>query len=488
MIKKFFGLIAACSMIFCSVTSVFAAEPSINSKTYVVMEVNSGRVLASRGANTKMYPASITKILTCGIALENGSPEDKHTMTYKATHSIEPGSTHIALTEEEVVTVNDLLNATMIESANDAANGLAEYVAGDIDDFPQLMNEKCAEIGAVNSHFVNAHGLHDKEHYTTAYDMALITRWAIGIEGFRELFGATSYSVLPTNKQPVQRNIGTHHMMLVESKYYYEGTEGGKLGWTPEARHTMVTLAKRNGMELICVVMDTRTQYEKFNDTIALLDYCFENYVVSEIKVKKFADKAIPVRDGEGTIVSEVTVPEQSFFVAHSPDIAKIDITPQLQAPDSFGLDEDIAVKIAFYDREGKSLALFDAEYKVSDVEPEPEPEPAAAKAEAVSAQPRVTFAVNWLLAIPVVIISVFAILMLVRAHNLRLIEQRRLKRIRMKQELLDRQLRESVQLTEQRGDPVMTISFGNSKTNLKEQKRKRSSQKRSGRAGRKNP
>lgn len=487
MMKRLFGLVAACSMIFCSAMSVFGAEPAINSQTYVVMEVNSGRVLASRGANTKMYPASITKILTTALALENGSPEDKHTMTYKATHSIEAGSTHIALTEEEVVTVKDLLNATMIESANDAANGLAEYVAGDIDDFPQLMNEKCAEIGAVNSHFVNAHGLHDKEHYTTAYDMALITRWAIGIEGFREVFGATSYSILPTNKQPVQRNIGTHHMMLVESKYYYEGTEGGKLGWTPEAHHTMVTLAKRNGMELICVVMDSRTQYEKFNDTIALLDYCFENYVVSEIKVKKFADKTIPVCDGEGNVVSEVTIPEQSFFVAHSPDMAKIDITPELQAPESFSLEDDIAVKIAFHDREGKSLALFDAEYKISDVEPEAETEPVALEAAPVVAQPRVAFAVNWLLAIPVVIISLFAILLLVRAHNLRLAEQRRLKRMRMKQELLDRQLRESVQLTE-RGEPVMTISFANSRNNIREQKSRRSAQKRSGRAGRKNP
>lgn len=485
--KRFFGLMTACVMIVCSAASVFAAEPAVNSQTYVVMEVNSGKVLASRGANTKMYPASITKILTTALALENGSPEDEHTMTYKATHSIEAGSTHIALTEDEVVTVKDLLNATMIESANDAANGLAEYVAGDIDNFPQLMNDKCAEIGAVNSNFVNAHGLHDKNHYTTAYDMALITRWAIGVEGFREVFGATSYTVPVTNKQPVERNIGTHHMMLVDSKYYYEGTEGGKLGWTPEARHTMVTLAKRNGMELICVVMDSRTQYEKFNDTIALYNYCFENYTVSEVKVKQFADTIIPVYDGEGTIVSEISIPEQSFFVAHSPEIAKADISSSLQAPASFELDDDISVKISFRDKEGNVLAVMDAETKKRDITPETEPVIESEQTAALVNEPKISFAANWLLAVPAVILAIFGILMLIRAHNLRLRERRRLKRMRMKQEMLDRQLRESVRLTE-RGEPVMTISFGDNRRLSREQERGLSSQKRSGRAGRKNP
>lgn len=148
-------------------------------------------------------------------------------MTYEATHSIDRGSTHIALTEEEVVTVRDLLYTTMIESANDSANGLAEYTAGTLDAFPELMNRKAAELGAVDSHFVNSSGLHDPEHYTSAYDMALITKWALGIDGFRDVFGATEYTVPVTNKQPKERNVGTHHHMLVESKYYYEGTTGG---------------------------------------------------------------------------------------------------------------------------------------------------------------------------------------------------------------------------------------------------------------------
>lgn len=484
--KKLFGLMMACSMIFCAAANCFAAEPAVNSLTYVVMEVNSGKVLAERGANTQKYPASITKILTCAIALENGSPEDRHTMTYKATHSIESGSTHIALTEDEVVTVKDLLNATMIESANDAANGLAEYIAGDIDDFPDIMNEKCREIGAVNSHFANAHGLHDKEHYTTAYDMALITRWALGIDGFRELFGAESYTVPPTNKQPVARNIGTHHMMLVTSKYYYEGTEGGKLGWTPQAHHTMVTLAKRNGMELICVVMDSRTQYEKFKDSIALLDYCFDNFTVSKIKVNRYAKEPIPVLDNDGIEVSQVFIPEQEFYVVHSPETAKIDIKPQLNAPKSYKRGEDIAPKIDFYDSEGKLLSSAEANWELREVEPKAVETVAAVVDTPTERKKDIDW--RWLLVIPATLVVTFIVLMLIRLHNLRLLEQRRLKRMRMKQELHDRQLRQSMQMTE-RGEPVMTISFGDKNDRpARSREQVRSSKKRHGRAGRKNP
>lgn len=265
-----------------------AASPAVNSETYVVMDVKSGQVLAARGAHTRMYPASITKIMTCALALQNGSPQDVHTMSYEATHSIGYGTTHIALTEGEQISVDALLNATMIESANDAANGLAEYTAGSLEGFAKLMNQKASELGAADTHFVNAHGLQDKNHYTSAYDMALITRWALTVDGFRALFGAEEYTIPPTNKQSKSRTFGTHHHMLVESKYYYEGTEGGKLGWTPEAKHTLVTLAKRGDMELICVVMKTTTQYEKYVDAAALLDYCFENFSTATMTVNQY--------------------------------------------------------------------------------------------------------------------------------------------------------------------------------------------------------
>ncbi len=477
--KKAFSLMLSLIMLFSVRTVSFAELPVINSDTYVVMEAKSGKVLASRGADKKKYPASITKILTTAIALENGDPNDKHTMTYKATHSIERGSTHIALTEEEVVTVNDLLNATMIESANDAANGLAEYIAGDIDNFPQYMNDKAAEIGAVNSNFMNAHGLHNKEHYTTAYDMALITRWAIGIDGFREVFGAHSYSVPPTNKQPIQRNIGTHHMMFVKSKFTYEGATGGKLGWTPEARHTMVTIAERNGMELICVVMDSKTQYEKFRDTIALFDHCFENFAVSEITVKQFEDTPIAVNDKDGVKTAEVIIPKQSFYVVHSPETAKADIKVNLIAPLSYGEDDEIAPKAEFVDDEGNELMTVDLEWDHRTVE---RAVAAMAVADIPNDDKTERMGLGWqvLWAIPAFLAVGFIVLLLIRHRNLKLREQRRQERQRM----LASQIKESVMMTQRgAGDPVMKLHL-NSADSVNHKKTVNSKNKVRGREG----
>ena len=150
-------------------SAAYATEvPATASQTSVVMDVSTGQVLVEKEMNQQMYPASITKIMTVLLALENADPATVHTMSYEATHSIDPGSTHIALTEGEQITLKDLIYATMVASANDAANGIAECVGGSIDQFVEMMNEKAKEIGAVNTHFVNANGLHDPDHYTTA--------------------------------------------------------------------------------------------------------------------------------------------------------------------------------------------------------------------------------------------------------------------------------------------------------------------------------
>ena len=155
--------------------------PATASQTSVVIDAATGQVLVEKGMDQMMYPASITKIMTVLLALENSDPDKIHTMSYEATHSIDPNSTHIALTEGEQLTLRDLMYATMVASANDAANGIAECVAGSIDQFVAMMNEKAKEIGAVHTHFANANGLHNTDHYTTAYDMALITKYALKI-------------------------------------------------------------------------------------------------------------------------------------------------------------------------------------------------------------------------------------------------------------------------------------------------------------------
>ncbi|MEA5135650.1 MAG: serine hydrolase [Candidatus Fimivivens sp.] len=410
-----------------------AAPPDVNSETYVVMDVKSGQVLASKGAHTQMYPASITKILTCALTLENGSPQDIHTMSYEATHSIGYGTTHIALTEGEQISVEALLNATMVESANDAANGLAEYTAGSLDSFSDMMNQKVAEIGANDTHFVNAHGLHDKNHYTSAYDMALITRWALTVDGFRALFGTEEYTIPPTNKQSQSRTIGTHHHMLVQSKYYYEGTEGGKLGWTPEAQHTLVTLAKRGDKELICVVMKTRTQYEKYVDAAKLLDYCFENFSTATMTVNQYEKTPIAVYDGD-VQTGEVVISSQDIDIVRPPTVAKIDITSKLVAPESYKVGETIDPRIKFFDPDGNELADVALKWTLKEM-----PVAAAATTDeqltTTSLLPARVSPGFWLIAAIVVLAASVLGLLAIRRHNLRKREQKRLLRTRKKQE-----------------------------------------------------
>ncbi len=409
-----------------------AEPPAVNSETYVVMDVKTGQVLAAKGAHTRMYPASITKVMTCALALEHGSPQDVHTMSYEATHSIDYGSTHIALTEDEQISVEALLNATMIESANDAANGLAEYTAGDLSSFADLMNQKVAEIGASDTHFVNAHGLHDKNHYTSAYDMALITRWALTIDGFKALFGAESYTIPPTNKQKQSRTFGTHHHMLVESKYYYEGTEGGKLGWTPEAQHTLVTLAKRGDMELICVVMKTRTQYEKYVDAAKLLDYCFDNFSTAAMTINQYAQTPIAVYDGE-VQTGEVVIVPQEIAIIRPPTVAKIDITQKLVAPESYKVGETIDPRIQFFDPDGNALADVALEWTLNTVQVEAAAT-AAPSDDTPGAFPRMDGGF-WVKAVAAALAASVAVLFAIRARNLHILEQKRMLKARKRQE-----------------------------------------------------
>lgn len=189
------------------------------------------------------------------------------TVSPDAVYSLEAGSSHVALQPGEVVSLNDLFHATILASANDAANVLAEYTAGSMEAFVELMNAKAAELGLAGTHFVNANGLHSADHYTTPYDMARLTQWAMTVPGFSELFGATSYTMQPTNKQEQERLFGTDNCMLVTNKYQYEGTTGGKSGWTEEAGYTMVETVTRSGRSLICVVMGSAKKYDKFSDS-----------------------------------------------------------------------------------------------------------------------------------------------------------------------------------------------------------------------------
>lgn len=256
--------------------------PQLYSESAVLMDADTGQVLFEKNMHTQMYPASITKVLTVLLGIEKGQLNDRITMTRQAVFSIPRGASHIALDEGEQITLEQALMAAMLPSANDASNGIAEHISGSVSEFARLMNQRAREAGALNSNFVNPHGLPDKNQVTTAYDMAMITRAAMQDREFREIFGTVHYIIPPTNKQPESRDLWSEHRMLTTNLYYYDGVIGGKTGYTKESQNTLVTAARRGDRELIAVVMKSEN-FGVYKDTIALFDYGFNEFVETTI-------------------------------------------------------------------------------------------------------------------------------------------------------------------------------------------------------------
>ncbi len=254
----------------------------IISESAVLMDAKTGQVLYEKNMHEKLYPASITKILTILLAIEKGNLSDTVTMSREAVFSVPRWTSHIALDEGEQITVEQALMAAILPSANDACNGIAEHIGGSISSFTQLMNQRAREAGALNSSFVNPHGLPDDMQLTTAYDMAMITRAALQNNRFKELIGTVRYTIPPTNKQPECRDLWSEHRMLTTNRFYYQGVIGGKTGYTRESQNTLVTAARRGDRELIAVVMRSE-DFGVYKDTITLFDYGFNQFVETSI-------------------------------------------------------------------------------------------------------------------------------------------------------------------------------------------------------------
>lgn len=247
----------------------------------MLMCAENGQVLAARDADARVAPASITKLMTALLVFESCPDLScQTTVSYEACHNLEPGSTHIALDTGEEVTLEQMMYAMLITSANDAANVLAEAVAGTQEAFAERMTARAAELGCENTHFANAHGLDDPAHYTSARDMALITQALLAYDRFAEISATEVYTMPPTNKQAEERQFWNKQNCLRESsKFYYPDAIAGKNGWTTEAGQTLVTVARRDGVTLIAVTLGANdNKYDKNRDTVAMFDYGYDHF------------------------------------------------------------------------------------------------------------------------------------------------------------------------------------------------------------------
>ncbi len=252
--------------------------PEIVTQSAILIDADTGAILYQKEAHTRLYPASTTKILTGLLAIENCSMDEIVTFSSTAANSVTYEDASLGTKAGEEYTVEQALYGLLLYSANEIGYGLAEHVSGSLSSFTDLMNERAKELGAINSHFANASGLHDENHYTTAYDMAMIARGCYNNSTFVNIDSTTTtYTIPATNKTAAPRNIRHRHLMLKGREYYYEYCKGGKTGFTDQAGYTLVTFAEKNDIRLICVCFKSGAN-ERFQDTRALFDWGFNNF------------------------------------------------------------------------------------------------------------------------------------------------------------------------------------------------------------------
>jgi len=316
-------------LVLANISTLHATE--ISASSAIVVDIQTGFILYEKNMHEQHYPASITKVMTALIALEQyGTRLDEQVyFSNEAVYGIPWNSSHIAMNAGESLTMEDALYGLMLASANEVAGAIAEHIGGDMAGFATHMNRRAAALGAENTHFTNSSGLHDPAQITTAYDMALIFREAIRHPKFVELISTVRHDIPPTEFQPLYRELLNSNRMLRPGQHYSPSVVGGKTGFTNEARHTLVTYAIRGDRELLVVTLHGEGA-RLYTDTRDLLNYAFAiPYEQTPLFSRSQHVHTVPVYDGwnrQSTQIGEVQllVPENVYLeIPPSFDIAE---------------------------------------------------------------------------------------------------------------------------------------------------------------------
>lgn len=353
--KQLVFIVAMMVFLVCCLSPAVLAEdlPQVTCEAYVIMDADTGQIIMEKNPDEILFPASITKIMTLALTMEKaqGDWSTQLTVSKEVTTSMELGSSHVALQPGEVVKLEDVIYATELESANDGANALAEYISDDgtIAGGVEKMNEKAAQLGLSNTHYMNPHGLQDEQHYTTARDMANLTRWAISIPGFLDVFCRTeAWQMEATNIQPARVFHCTDWLRVGGPLLYRSYVKGSKTGYHDQALHTLVTYSQQNDLNLISVVMKSSGSNAHFKDTGLLLDYAFAHYSRVEIPAEQTVHN-VPLVGGGYEVLGELQVQSAGGSVLLNDAFSPQDITIQYKIPDQYVLGQSFDAAIEFY-------------------------------------------------------------------------------------------------------------------------------------------
>ncbi|MBR3152341.1 MAG: D-alanyl-D-alanine carboxypeptidase [Clostridia bacterium] len=325
-------------------------DSNVQSEAAVIIEETTGKVIYNKNAYEKYYPASTTKIMTAILAIEQCNLDEMATASEYAITSIPSGYTDANIQIGESLSVKDLLYATMLKSANEAAVILAEHVSGSVEAFSDLMNKKAEEIGCKNTHFVNPNGIHDEDHYSTAYDMALIAQYCMKNETFRKIAATTSYTLPATNRYETNDRtfLNTNELVIKntnarEDNYYYPYATGIKTGYTTPAGNCLISSAEKNGMKFITVVFGALVTDEglsqRYLNTIAMFEFAFNNYSFQKVKDQGNLIDTVEIENGtDDTKKLEIGI-DKEIVALTSLDVditnlkGEIDLNDDLKAP-----------------------------------------------------------------------------------------------------------------------------------------------------------
>jgi D-alanyl-D-alanine carboxypeptidase (penicillin-binding protein 5/6) len=359
-------LIVVTNFLFC--VNVFGSEPNVSAEAIYSAELSTGKVLFEKNSHEKMYPASTTKVMTALLVIENCELTDTATASYNAISIIPSGYSTANIQVGETLTIEDLLYALMLPSANEAANVLAEHVAGSIASFATMMNTRAEELGCENTHFVNANGIHNEDHYSTAYDLYLIAKEAMKSDTFRKIVSTTSYTLPATEQYSTNDRVlkNTNQLLHVNKSskadnYYYKYCIGIKTGFTTQAQNCLISASSKDGLEIINVVLGAGSTEDnlsvRYLDSIELFNNAYNNYALTTIKNANDIVKTIEIKNGTRDTKNLDILSKDDITVFHSVDIDVQSIEPEVE------LYSDIKAPIA------KGDIIGTATYKIDDLE-----------------------------------------------------------------------------------------------------------------------